>query len=79
MHYQNVNYLHRSDIVTLQLKDNSLLKTKAYIDGQWCDANDGGRFDVTNPATGKVIATVPDMGADETRTAIETAASRSVG
>ena len=59
--------------MTLQLKDNSLLKTQAYINGQWCDANDGGRFDVTNPATGEVIATVPDMGADETRTAIETA------
>jgi len=59
--------------VTLQLKDNSLLKTQAYIDGQWCDANDGGRFDVTNPANGEVISTVPDMGADETRAAIEAA------
>ena len=59
--------------MTLQLKDNSLLKTKAYIDGKWCDANDGTRFDVTNPATGEVIATVPDMGVDETRAAIEAA------
>lgn len=59
--------------MTLQLKDHSLLRTQAYINGQWCDANGGGRFDVTNPATGEVITTVPDMGADETRTAIETA------
>ena len=66
-------YKNRSDTVTLQLKDNSLLKTQAYINGQWCDANDGTHFDVTNPATGEVIATVPDMGADETRSAIETA------
>ncbi|MBT8070503.1 MAG: NAD-dependent succinate-semialdehyde dehydrogenase [Gammaproteobacteria bacterium] len=59
--------------MTLQLKDHSLLKTQAYINGQWCDANDGNRFDVSNPATGKVIATVPDMGAEETRAAIEAA------
>lgn len=59
--------------MTLQLKDHSLLRTQAYINGQWCDADGGGRFDVTNPATGEVITTVPDMGADETRTAIETA------
>jgi succinate-semialdehyde dehydrogenase/glutarate-semialdehyde dehydrogenase len=50
-----------------------LLKSDAYINGKWCEANDGARFDVTNPATGEVIATVPDMGADETRAAIEAA------
>ena len=53
--------------MTLQMNDKTLLKTKAYIDGQWCDANDGTHFDVTNPATGEVTATVPDMGAEETR------------
>jgi succinate-semialdehyde dehydrogenase/glutarate-semialdehyde dehydrogenase len=58
---------------TLNLADPGLLITKAYINGQWCDANDGARFDVTNPATGDVIASVPDMGADETRAAIEAA------
>jgi succinate-semialdehyde dehydrogenase/glutarate-semialdehyde dehydrogenase len=59
--------------MTLQLQDRSLLKTKAYINGQWCDANDGARFDINNPASGEVIVTVPDMGADETRKAIEAA------
>ena len=44
--------------------------TQAYIGGRWCDASDGRTFDVTNPATGEVIATVADCGADETRTAI---------
>jgi succinate-semialdehyde dehydrogenase/glutarate-semialdehyde dehydrogenase len=58
---------------TLNLADPGLLITKAYINGQWCDANDGARFDVTNPATGDVIASVPDMGAEETRAAIEAA------
>ena len=59
--------------MTLQLKDDSLLRTQAFINGKWCDANNGARFDVTNPANGEVIATVPDMGADETRVAIEAA------
>lgn len=58
---------------TLNLADPGLLKTQAYINGEWCDANDGSGFDVINPATGEVIATVPDMGADETRAAIEAA------
>jgi succinate-semialdehyde dehydrogenase/glutarate-semialdehyde dehydrogenase len=58
---------------TLNLADPRLLITKAYINGQWCDANDGTRFDVTNPATGDVIVSVPDMGAEETRAAIEAA------
>jgi acyl-CoA reductase-like NAD-dependent aldehyde dehydrogenase len=31
-----------------------------FVDGTWTDAVDGGRFDVFNPATGEVIATVPD-------------------
>jgi betaine-aldehyde dehydrogenase len=30
-----------------------------FIDGKWVDAQDGGRFDVFNPATGEVIATAP--------------------
>jgi succinate-semialdehyde dehydrogenase/glutarate-semialdehyde dehydrogenase len=60
-------------IKNLSLADPGLLKTQAYINGQWCDAKDGGQFDVTNPANGNVLARVPDMGADETRSAIEAA------
>ncbi|MDH3903795.1 MAG: NAD-dependent succinate-semialdehyde dehydrogenase [Xanthomonadales bacterium] len=62
-----------NDSSALNLTDPSLLKTKAYVDGQWCDADNGNTFDVINPATGGVIAPVPDMGADETRRAIEAA------
>ena len=57
----------------LNLADAGLLKSLAYIDGKWCGADDGEAFPVTNPATGAVIANVPDMGADETRAAIEAA------
>jgi succinate-semialdehyde dehydrogenase/glutarate-semialdehyde dehydrogenase len=58
---------------TLVLKDPTLLKTKAYIAGEWQSADDGATFDVKNPATGETIATVPRMGTTETRRAIDTA------
>jgi len=49
---------------------SDLLLRQAYIDGRWVDADDGGTFDVLDPATGAVIAAVPRMGAAETRRAI---------
>jgi len=55
------------------LKDPSLLATKAYVAGQWIDADDGSTFDVTNPARGDVICTVPDLGRAETARAIAAA------
>ena len=57
----------------LKLNDESLLRQQCYIDGGWCDADSGERIDVFNPATGAVIATVPNMGAAETRRAIDAA------
>lgn len=57
----------------LQLKDSSLLRQQAYLDGKWCDADDGSTITVTNPATGEVLGTVPKMGAAETKRAIEAA------
>ncbi len=57
----------------MKLKDQSLWKASAYIDGNWMEAGDKARFDVRNPATGEVIASVPDMGQGETRLAIEAA------
>ena len=55
------------------LKDQSLLCTKAYVSGEWVDADDSSTFEVKNPARGDVIATVPDMGLAETKRAIESA------
>ncbi|GHU22844.1 glutarate-semialdehyde dehydrogenase DavD [Betaproteobacteria bacterium] len=57
----------------MQLNNPNLLKTRAYIDGKWLNANTGALFPVTNPATGEVIASVADMSGDETRAAIEAA------
>jgi succinate-semialdehyde dehydrogenase/glutarate-semialdehyde dehydrogenase len=55
------------------LKDPSLLRQQAYIDGAWCDAAEGNMITVHNPATGEQLGTVPRMGAQETRRAIEAA------
>ncbi|OOY22278.1 succinate-semialdehyde dehydrogenase (NADP(+)) [Thioclava sp. DLFJ5-1] len=55
------------------LKDPSLLVTKALVAGEWVDADDGTTFDVTNPARGDVICTVPDLGRAETARAIAAA------
>ncbi|HEY5642890.1 MAG TPA: NAD-dependent succinate-semialdehyde dehydrogenase [Woeseiaceae bacterium] len=56
------------------LKDPSLLKTRAYINGEWVDADSGETFPVYNPATQELIAEVASVGQAETRRAIETAA-----
>lgn len=58
---------------TLGLNDPKLFRTQCYVDGQWCEADSGKRINVLNPATGQVIAEVPDAGAEETRRAIEAA------
>jgi succinate-semialdehyde dehydrogenase/glutarate-semialdehyde dehydrogenase len=61
--------------MTLNLKDPTLLRQQCYVDGQWRDAQSGRTAAVTNPATGAALGTVPMMGADETRAAIDAAAS----
>lgn len=55
------------------LKDPSLLQTKAYVAGEWCDADDGATFEVRNPARGDVIARVADLSRTETAGAIAAA------
>jgi succinate-semialdehyde dehydrogenase / glutarate-semialdehyde dehydrogenase len=58
---------------TLTLKDQTLLKQQCYINGSWLDADSGATIDVTNPATGEKLGTIPKMGTSETRQAIEAA------
>ena len=54
----------------IHLKDSSLFRQQAYIDGKWVGADNGQTFDVTNPATGEVIASVPQMGEAEAERAV---------
>lgn len=44
-----------------------------YIDGEWRQAANGATFEVTNPATGEVIGTLPDGGRDEALAAVAAA------
>jgi len=57
----------------MQLNDPSLFRQQAYIEGEWCDAHSGDTLAVTNPANGQTLGSVPKMGTDETREAIEAA------
>ena len=59
----------------MKLKDPQLLREKAYLNGEWVGADSGAVFEVTNPATGAVLARVPDMLEGEARRAIEAAAA----
>ncbi|MGZ2746491.1 NADP-dependent succinate-semialdehyde dehydrogenase [Burkholderia stagnalis] len=58
---------------TLSLKDPSLFRQQAYVNGAWQGAANGEMFEVRNPATGGLVGVVPAMGAAETRAAIDAA------
>lgn len=57
----------------MKLNDSNLFRQQALINGEWLDANNGEAIDVTNPANGDKLGSVPKMGADETRAAIDAA------
>ena len=63
---------HATDLKML-LKDPSLLETRAFVAGEWVDADDGATFEVRNPARGDVIARVADLSRTEVKRAIEAA------
>jgi len=58
--------------MTLSIRRDDLLPGRNFI-GRWCDAEDGRRFDVTDPASDAVFASVPDSGAADARAALEAA------
>ena len=63
-----------SDKLLSRLKDPSLVTGKALIGGAWVAESDSGkRFNVTNPSTGEVIASLPDMNRAEAARAIDAA------
>ena len=48
--------------MTIELNNPLLLKTEAYINGEWVAADSGARLPVTNPATGELITDVAKAG-----------------
>ena len=61
----------QAGLPALPLKDPKLFRTQCYIDGQWVSGSQN--LSVVNPATGAELGTVPKLGADETRGAIDAA------
>ena len=53
--------------------ETELLRSQAYVAGEWVDADSRATFPVVDPATGETIAEVPRLGAAETRRALEAA------
>ncbi|MXW45852.1 MAG: NAD-dependent succinate-semialdehyde dehydrogenase [Gammaproteobacteria bacterium] len=54
----------------MQLSNSSLLRTQAYVDGLWVEADSGERIAVANPVNGAVVAEVARCSGAETRRAI---------
>ena len=63
----------KKSAAALPLKDAGLLCQQCYINGAWVNADSKKTIEVTNPATGAILGTVPNMGAAETRRAIAAA------
>ncbi|MGQ7793872.1 NAD-dependent succinate-semialdehyde dehydrogenase [Faunimonas sp. B44] len=47
--------------------------TQLFLGGEWRDASDGGAFDVDNPATGEIIATVASATIEDGKAALDAA------
>ena len=54
-------------------KSNHYMRQANLIGGEWVQADSGATLDVTNPANGQKLGTVPKSGKAETRRAIEAA------
>ena len=57
----------------MKLERPELFRQQCYINGEWIDADSGITINVTNPANGEVLGTIPRLEGDETRRAIEAA------
>lgn len=61
-------------MTTLKIKDPALLREAAFINGEWCAADNDEKIRILNPANGSLVGEVPIMRAAETKRAIEAAA-----
>ena len=66
-----------STFLATRLRDASLVREACYIGGTWVQGK--RTFAVNNPATGEVLAHVPDLGAAETARAIAAAQAAQPG
>ena len=68
-----MNAPKQAGLAGISLKDPKLFREQCYVDGAWVGADSKKNIAVVNPATGETIGSVPDMGAAETKRAIEAA------
>jgi succinate-semialdehyde dehydrogenase/glutarate-semialdehyde dehydrogenase len=59
----------------MHIQNQALLRSTVLFGGKWVSADDGMTFAVRDPASGSLLAEVPDCGAPETRRAIAAAAA----
>ena len=58
----------------VELNDPDLLRQRCAVGGEWIDADDGATIEVTNPANGTSVGTVPRLRRAETARAVAAAA-----
>ncbi len=61
--------------MAFSLQNSELVATQGLINGKWIAADSGATLVVDNPATGEVLVEIADMGAAETRRAIDAASA----
>lgn len=57
----------------MQLQEPDLLRERCLVNGKWIKAENGREIGVRNPATGELIGSVPALGREETKEAVEAA------
>ena len=57
------------------LKNPALIRESCHINGVWITAQSGKTIDITNPFDGSHLGVVPDLSADEVRTAVDAASA----
>jgi succinate-semialdehyde dehydrogenase/glutarate-semialdehyde dehydrogenase len=68
-----MNAIVKDRSTPLSLEDPRLFRDRAYLNGEWVEADSRKRFDVDNPADGSILGSAPDRGAAETKRAIDAA------
>src|SRR5258708_3646804 len=58
----------------MKLEKPELFRKQCYLNGKWEDAATRSTFSVHNPSKGTLVGDVPNMGAEETKIAIDAAA-----
>jgi succinate-semialdehyde dehydrogenase/glutarate-semialdehyde dehydrogenase len=65
----------RGKTMPFQLTRSELLCSHNFIDGRWCPAASSACYDVLDPASGTVFASVPDSAPEDARAATASAAA----